>query len=1141
MQNALPSRDQATVPARRGWNWSLGRSSATDCPRHFAADRHRARARSGDRPRRAGPGTRGAVRAMGAMPGWGLLVLIAGWGIAPHRGRAQSQLRDTPLPPVESATLMETEEGWNAHLVACEPLVVDPVEAAFDDAGRLWVVEMRDYPYRVSEQPKGRIGVLVDQDGDGKYDAARTFADGLEMPTGLALWRDGVVVTVAGELLFLRDTDGDLRADTREQWLTGFAQDNEQLRANHPRLGPDGWWYIACGLRGGSVQLGDHYNHRLANPIEIGKRDIRFLPATGDIEPVTGPAQFGLAFDLFGSRIFCSNRNPAVQVILEQSDLADNPLAGIVPATLDVLPAGADSRVYPMVEAWTTSNLHAGQFTAACGVFTMPVPIDADGRRDAAESSGNEILQWVFVCEPTGSLVKREALRRGTSHLERVPSTERPAQREWLASRDPWFRPVNVDCAPDGSVMIVDMHRAVIEHPQWVPEELKHRPDERWGDAAGRIYSVAFSSRGASEDSDDSAPAARPVRLRRNMPLAAAVRDLGLRPLRTRSSPELVNLLRMDNSWMYQTVARLLVERSDDSVVPILSRTVTDPEVPPGGRIAAAQVAMLLSPRLAQTVRPWLHPAQPPWLRTAILARLRRLPPDRWCEIDRPEGQPATRTQESAQARPAETDRSPAHRTNDPESTATIAGMLHRSAERGGAEQFEALLCLRYCPAHRPSDALLQSVAQTPDPWLLAAAAGAFADATEKLLFHWWMGLARRDASQSSSEPIVSIAQTLCRHALPAGTPHASDPAQPSTVRRIATGLSRPGISAVQLGAGLAILRTAWPRWTSEATANDGASPSPLEQAVRRARSIAGGLEDGELPDWVHVEAIRFLSALRRSGDAGLWRELVEQEQPPPRWQAALEAWFRVEPEACGRFILDRLPQWTPIRQRAALELIPRNPEVLEALIGALETGTISPRQLGASAIERLAARVRGESAVRLRAIAGKLSNTNRAKVLERYRPALNLRGDPRAGRAVFQQHCASCHRIGDAGTQVGPDISDSRTKSPEQLLVAILDPNAAIDAAYFRYTVLTSDDQVVEGLVAEETPNAVVLLLQDGRRQVIARSAIAEMRSSGISLMPEGFEAQIPPQQMADLIAYIKGWRYMQGTIPIEDGRPDE
>ena len=104
---------------------------------------------------------------MGAMPGWGLLVLIAGWGIAPHRGRAQSQLRDTPLPPVESATLMETEEGWNAHLVACEPLVVDPVEAAFDDAGRLWVVEMRDYPYRVSEQPKGRIGVLVDQDDEG--------------------------------------------------------------------------------------------------------------------------------------------------------------------------------------------------------------------------------------------------------------------------------------------------------------------------------------------------------------------------------------------------------------------------------------------------------------------------------------------------------------------------------------------------------------------------------------------------------------------------------------------------------------------------------------------------------------------------------------------------------------------------------------------------------------------------------------------------------------------------------------------------------------------------------------------------------------------------------------------------------------
>ncbi|RMF40611.1 MAG: hypothetical protein D6753_11405 [Planctomycetota bacterium] len=1027
-----------------------------------------------------------------------LFVLWILGGIAPASTLAQSELRSAPLSPAESAGQIATAPGWTAHLVAAEPLVVDPVEAAFDDAGRLWVVEMRDYPFRIAETPRGRIRVLVDENGDGRYDAARTFADHLEMPTGLALWRDGAVVTMAGELVFLRDTDGDLQSDTREQWLTGFAQDNEQLRANHPRIGPDGWWYIACGLRGGQVQLGTRYSHRLQQPIEIGKRDIRFDAVRGKIEPVTGPAQFGLTFDPFASRLFCSNRNPAVQVILEQADLADNPLAGIVPATLDVLPAGADSRVYPLVQAWTTSNLHAGQFTAACGVFTLPVPGDAPALEGTSVPLSDEILQWVFVCEPTGSLVHRQLLRRGTSHLERVPAAE-AEQQEWLASRDPWFRPVNVGCAADGSVLIVDMHRAVIEHPQWVPTELKQRPDERWGDAAGRIYSIALATTmaPAGDKPDPSRPRTAPLETTSH--LAAMVRDLGRRPLRGRPAVELVNLLRTDNHWMHQTVTRILIEREDRSVLESLSQTASDESVPPTGRIAAVQAAMLLTSDLAQTAASWLGPQSPDWMRTAVLARLRRLPVERWCEPPR-----------------------------------EFALQLQRSAGGSGAEQFEALLCLRHCPMGEPPQALLRTVAQSPDPWVLAAAAGAFAEHPGDLLWHWWQGLSRSAVTASLSARIVPIAEALTRQAVSRAEP-VDDANVVFPWDQIARELDTSDLPEAQLGAGLAILRTAWDAGRRDASTAESPLREARSKTLQRARSVATASNGRSVPEWVRVEAIRLVAHVRDPQDVAIWKQLVEAESPPPLWQAALQAWFATEPDSCGVYLLAGLPRWTPSRQRIALEMVPRHAQTLEALVRALESGVIAPRQLGSSAIERLAARTRGPLADRLRAIVRSLSNTNRAEVVARYRSALELHGDPSAGRAVFQQYCASCHRIGEIGTQVGPDISDSRTKTPEQLLVAILDPNAAIDNAFFRYTVLTADDQVIEGLIAEETPDAVVVVQQDGRRHVIPRSEITDLRASGVSLMPEGFEAQIQLQQMADLIAFIKGWRYLQGGVPIE------
>ncbi len=383
-------------------------------------------------------------------------------------------------------------------MIANEPEVVSPVDATFDDRGRLWIVEMIDYPYRKPDQaePRGRVRILEDKDGDGKFENASVFADKLDMPTGIALWKDGALVTLAGQLEWLRDTDNNGTVDERQVWLEGFAKQNEQLRANHPRVEMDGRIYIASGLRGGKIQVGSALRgDKPAEPFDLGTRDVRLDPRTGQAEAITGPAQFGLTSDITGLRMFCSNRNPCTQVVFEQSLLAGNPLAGIVPAIHDALPAGEASKVKPLVDAWTTSNLHAGQFTAACGVHFQHQPVTSSMSDEQIKRIRTETLGQVYACEPTGSLVKMQPVTHAGAlwQVDKSASSASNDQSEWLASRDSWFRPVNIIAAPGGGVLVVDMHRAVIEHPDWVPDELKKRPDERFGEQAGRIYWVAAS------------------------------------------------------------------------------------------------------------------------------------------------------------------------------------------------------------------------------------------------------------------------------------------------------------------------------------------------------------------------------------------------------------------------------------------------------------------------------------------------------------------------------------------------------------------------------------------------------------------------------------------------------------------------
>ena len=467
------------------------------------------------------------------------LFLAAAPGV-PLRGQLPPPA-DSPVTARESLEHFDLAPGMRIEVAAAEPQVIDPVAVRFDGHGRMWVVEMRDYPNGPAdgEAPLSTIRLLEDRDGDGYFEHARLFADKLLYATGLQPWRGGVIVTLAGRVVYMKDTDGDGRADLAEDWYEGFVQENAQLRANHPRLALDNQLYVANGLRGGSVRDSRSPESQV---ISISGMDFRFDPRTFQYQPVSGVGQFGMTFDDEGNRFVCSNRNPFKQIVLENKYLAGADGVAIASVAEDVAQSGEASRIYPISRAWTTSTLHAGQFTAACGLLVYR------GTALPAALRGNG-----FTCDPTGNLVHSERLVDEGVVFRGQPVYQ---EDEFLRSTDEWFRPVNMELGPDGGLYIVDMYRAVVEHPQWVPEELKDRLDNRYGDDRGRIYRVVAAD------------------WKRKPPG---------KPLEEMDTRQLVKNLANANAWQRETAARLVLERSEQAGSPAaaeLERLVRRSESP---------------------------------------------------------------------------------------------------------------------------------------------------------------------------------------------------------------------------------------------------------------------------------------------------------------------------------------------------------------------------------------------------------------------------------------------------------------------------------------------------------------------------------------------------------------------------------
>jgi putative membrane-bound dehydrogenase-like protein len=477
--------------------------------------------------------------------------------------------RIKPLSPAAAMESFRIHEGFRLEAVAVEPMVADPVSVCYDAYGRLYVVEMRGYPYP-EKTPSGQVTRLEDRDGDGRFDARTVFLEGLSWPTGIVPYDGGVFIAAAPEIIYAKDTNADGVADVRKVAFTGFGTDNVQGLLNGLLWGPDGWIYGVASINGGTIENRLRPNNR---PVSVRGRDFRFKADGSAFQAISGGGQFGHSFDDWGHRFSCNNSNHIRQIVLPSHYLERNPDLNPPAVILDIAAEGPASPVYRIspAEPWRvvrtrqraadpamvrrlprTELFATGFFTSATGISIYR------GSSYPPQYRGN-----VFVGDVGGNLVHRKTLQiDGATYLARRADPK----GEFLASTDNWFRPVNFANTPEGTLLILDMYRETIEHPMSIPEPIKKHLDLTSGKDRGRLYELVH---GANKPNPRKKPGDAPT-------------------------VELVKLLADPDAWWRETAQRLLLERQDRSAADPLRAMVV--ERPSGlGRLHALWTLELLS------------------------------------------------------------------------------------------------------------------------------------------------------------------------------------------------------------------------------------------------------------------------------------------------------------------------------------------------------------------------------------------------------------------------------------------------------------------------------------------------------------------------------------------------------------------
>ena len=445
--------------------------------------------------------------------------------------------------PANLNTLLKSFQihpGFRLELVAAEPLVMDPIAMAFDESGRLFVIESRASTGKNGSH-RGRIRLLEDQDGDGSFDVSSIYADDLESPSALIYFDGGIFVAAGPEILYLKDSQRDGHADIRRVVLTDYAPTankvNGQISFTGFAWGLDNRIHVATAGTGGDILTGT----TPGNGVTLSEGNFSFDPRDFRIQSEGGSGPTGICFDSRG-RKFVGSANDHIALVMNESRYAArNPWLEAPPSLLAI---AKDGRATPLFARRPVANAGQSRRPATAIPAATTTYFSAAGGLMIYRGNlfGPDYSENAFVTDAVAGIIHRDKLR--LNGLELV--AERTADEggiEFLAGSDPTFQPVQVINGPEGALYLADFTRPV------TPGAAPH----------GRIYRIV------------------PARFEQPDPW----------PMGELTTAELVACFRHTDGWDRETAARLLYERQDPAAVGPLGRLIFDPKSPGWARMYA--------------------------------------------------------------------------------------------------------------------------------------------------------------------------------------------------------------------------------------------------------------------------------------------------------------------------------------------------------------------------------------------------------------------------------------------------------------------------------------------------------------------------------------------------------------------------
>ncbi len=977
-----------------------------------------------------------------------------------------------PLSPAQSMKHIGVPEGFRLELFASEPEIGGkPICMNWDERGRLWIAETIDYPNELQPPGQGRdrIRICEDTDGDGRADKFTVFAEKLSIPTSLAFSNGGVIVHQAPDTLFLKDTDGDGKADERRVLFSGWGTSDTHAGPSNLNYGLDNWMYGILGYSGFEGTVGGE-PMKFRTGFYRFKADgskMEFLRNTSNNSWGVGISEEGV---LFGST---ANNNPSVHMPIPNRFYEQ--VRGWSSAVLPMISETA--RMYPITEKVRQVDLH-GRFTAGAGhaLYTARAYPPEYWNRTA------------FVTEPTGHLAAAFVIQpKGATYFSR---------NSWnlVAGRDEWVAPIMAEVGPDGQVWVIDWYNIIVQHNP-TPQGFKtgkgnaYETDLR-DKTRARIYRVVYGEG--------------------KKPHRKTLAGVG---------PEgLVEALKDDNMFWRRHAQRLLVERGKADVAPQLTAMVKNRDMDAIGLNPGAIHALWTLHGLgAMTV--------PDELAISALA----------AGLDHP----------SAGVRKAAADVLP-------RSGEVGAKLLLDSGAIDDDNMQTRLSALLALAEMEPSKAIAEALVvaldraeNVTDPILADALTSGLARHEDYVLDALGRGSGAKTAGQNAAvtrdrnrilrifgehvgrggkaDSALKVARNL------AGLPsNVADPileglvtgwpaaARPADSPEIGAALAKLLATQSQSGQGRVVrLAKIW-------------GTSSLSKQAREVAAVflkQAGDESAKAEDRI-AAAGQWIQLRGDEPEAiGALLDLITPRTDPAVAEGIVEAVSEAASDKAGEAIVSRIGPFTPALKRAALAAVGRRTDGVKALLDALEQGTLPLSELALDQRTALAGYPDSSIASRFRKVlekGGGLPSADRQKVIEELAGVYRNTGDAVAGKAVFVNNCAKCHRHSGEGAAVGPDLTGMAVHPKEELAVHILDPSRSVEGNYRAYTVATTDGRVLTGLMASESRTAVELLDAEAKTIRLPRSEIEEIAASTKSLMPEGFEKTISEKQLTDLLEFL-------------------